>query len=146
MHVLQEIDDPSKAKDWLLTALKEKRKIMGFGHRVYKRGDSRAPTMNKWGKKVAEHVGEMKWHNIADVLEETMVAEKNIYPNVDFPAGPAYYLMGFPIDLFTPIFVMARITGWTAHVMEQHENNRIIRPLSNYTGESERKVSTLDER
>lgn len=140
MHMLKEIDKPSKAKDWMLTALKEKRKIMGFGHRVYKNGDSRVPTMKKYARKMADFAGEKKWIEISDILEEVMIKEKNIYPNLDFPAGPAYYMMGFEIEMFTPIFVMSRIAGWTAHILEQNANNKLIRPLSSYNGVSQREV------
>jgi 2-methylcitrate synthase len=146
MHMLKEIGDPSKAKAWIEDALKNKKKIMGFGHRVYKKGDSRAPTMQKYGLKMAQYKGETKWHDIARVAEQTMIAAKNIYPNLDFPAGPAYYLMGFDIDLFTPLFVMARMSGWTAHIMEQMADNRLIRPLSQYTGPSERTVVAIQNR
>lgn len=140
MYVLKEVDDPAMAKEWMLNALKEKRKVMGFGHRVYKNGDSRVPTMKKYALEMAKFVGEPKWMEISQKLEEVMVSEKNIYPNLDFPAGPAYYMMGFEIEMFTPIFVMSRITGWSAHIIEQTENNRIIRPLSEYVGESQRTV------
>jgi 2-methylcitrate synthase len=146
MHMLKEIGDVNKAQQWVKDALAQKRKIMGFGHRVYKKGDSRAPTMQRYGLKVAEMKGDKKWHDIAAVVEKTMIESKNIYPNLDFPAGPAYYLMGFDIDLFTPLFVMARITGWCAHIQEQLANNRIIRPLSEYTGAPERKVVPLEKR
>ena len=146
MHVLKEIDDPAIAKEWMLKALEEKRKVMGFGHRVYRKGDSRVPTMKKYANLLADLLGETKWRDISQILEDTMVENKGIYPNLDFPAGPAYYLMGFDIDMFTPIFVMARITGWTAHIMEQTANNRIIRPLCQYIGPGERKVTPLAER
>lgn len=146
MHMMKEVAEPAKAKDWMLQALKEKRKIMGFGHRVYKKGDSRVPTMKKYAQLVAEATGGQKWMEMYDALEEVMVAEKNIHPNLDFPAGPAYYMMGFEIDFFTPIFVMARVTGWSAHIIEQAENNRLIRPLSEYNGEGERKVVPLAQR
>jgi 2-methylcitrate synthase len=102
--------------------------------------------MKKYADGLGELTGQTKWKEIADELEKTMVDEKNIYPNLDFPAGPAYYLMGFDIDMFTPIFVMARITGWSAHIIEQTENNRIIRPLCVYKGPKERKVTALKER
>jgi 2-methylcitrate synthase len=140
MHMMKEIENPAKAREWMLTALKEKRKIMGFGHRVYKRGDSRVPTMKKYMQGMAKFTGQEKWMEMYETLEKTMIEQKNIHPNLDFPAGPAYYMMGFEIDMFTPIFVMSRITGWTAHIMEQAANNRIIRPLSDYSGVEERKV------
>lgn len=146
MYMLKDVGEASKAEAWMMDALATKKKIMGFGHRVYKRGDSRAPTMNKYGKLVAQLKGEPKWHAISEILEKTMIREKNIHPNLDFPAGPAYYLMGFDIDMFTPIFVMSRVTGWSAHIFEQTANNRLIRPLSSYTGQTERKVKTLSER
>ncbi len=146
MHMLMEVGDPAKAKDWMLSALKEKKKVMGFGHRVYRKGDSRVPTMKKYTEKMADFTGERRWLDIANILEETMVSEKGIYPNLDFPAGPAYYMMGFEIDMFTPIFVMSRITGWCAHIMEQRADNRIIRPLSDYIGHPERDVPLLGER
>lgn len=146
MHVLKEIDRPEKAAAWLEKAMAEKRKIMGFGHRVYKRGDSRVPTMKKYAQHLGKIKGETKWDEISAILEKEMISKKNIHPNLDFPAGPAYYLMGFDIDMFTPIFVMARITGWCAHIMEQVENNRIIRPLTQYTGPNERAVKSLSGR
>ena len=146
MHMLKEVEDPKRARDWMIQALKEKRKVMGFGHRVYKRGDSRVPTMKKYMQAMARFTGQEKWMEISEILEKTMIEQKNIYPNLDFPAGPAYYMMGFDIDMFTPIFVMARITGWTAHIMEQAASNRIIRPLSDYTGPEERKVKPLASR
>ncbi len=146
MHVLKEVGSKENADKWMHDALKNKRKVMGFGHRVYRSGDSRVPTMDKYGRKVAALKGETKWHEISDVLKEIMIREKNIYPNLDFPAGPAYYLMGFDIDMFTPIFVMARITGWSAHVFEQAANNRIIRPLTKYTGTAQRAFKPLAER
>jgi 2-methylcitrate synthase len=141
MHMLKEVGDPAKAKEWMLEALAEKKKVMGFGHRVYRKGDSRVPTMKKYTEKMADFTGEKKWLEIANILEDTMVSEKGIYPNLDFPAGPAYYMMGFEIDMFTPIFVMSRVTGWCAHIMEQRADNRIIRPLSEYVGEPERQVN-----
>ena len=149
MHMLKEVGSPDKARDWMLTALKEKRKIMGFGHRVYRSGDSRVPTMTDAYKKMVDVMGtdeaRMYWQ-ISRTLDETMVAEKGIYPNLDFPAGPSYYLMGFPIPMFTPLFVCSRITGWTAHVIEQLEANKLVRPLSNYVGEPQRDFVPIEAR
>lgn len=138
MHMMKEIGDPAKARDWMLDALAQKKKVMGFGHRVYKSGDSRVPTMKKYLQVMCDVTGEQKWIQMYEALEKVMVEKKNIYPNLDFPAGPAYYLMGFDINFFTPIFVMARTTGWSAHIMEQAANNRIIRPLSEYIGATQR--------
>jgi 2-methylcitrate synthase len=146
MHMLMEIEDPKIAREWMLKALKEKRKVMGFGHRVYKNGDSRVPTMKKYAQKMAAFTGEKKWLEIADILEATMLEQKNIHPNLDFPSGPAYYMMGIDIDMYTPIFVVARITGWTAHIMEQLAANALIRPLSKYIGPAQRSVMPLEKR
>ncbi|MFP5519018.1 MAG: bifunctional 2-methylcitrate synthase/citrate synthase [Bdellovibrionia bacterium] len=146
MHMMLEIADADKAEQWMIEALAAKKKVMGFGHRVYKSGDSRVPTMKKYAQLMANVVGEQKWMKMYDALEKVMVDKKKIYPNLDFPAGPAYYMMGFEIDFFTPIFVMARTTGWSAHIMEQRANNRIIRPLSEYIGAAQRQVQPLSER
>jgi 2-methylcitrate synthase len=146
MHMMLEIGSPEKAEAWIRQALAEKRKIMGFGHRVYKYGDSRVPTMKKYAQKMAEITGGQKWMQIYDILERVMVETKKIHPNLDFPAGPAYYMMGFDIPFFTPIFVMARTTGWSAHIMEQAQNNRIIRPLSEYVGSPERHWIPMNQR
>ena len=142
MHMLKEVADPDKAEAWMMDALAQKKKIMGFGHRVYRSGDSRVPTMKKYCQKVADFTGGQKWVDISNKLDETMVREKEIYPNLDFPAGPAYYMMGCEIEMFTPIFVMSRITGWAAHIMEQNASNKLIRPLSAYTGVGQREVPT----
>jgi 2-methylcitrate synthase len=146
MHMMIEIADADKAEAWMLEALALKKKVMGFGHRVYKSGDSRVPTMKKYAQVMADVTGEQKWMKMYNSLEKVMAEKKKIYPNLDFPAGPAYYMMGFEIDFFTPIFVMARTTGWSAHIMEQAANNRIIRPLSEYIGAPQRKVTPLSER
>lgn len=146
MHMMLEVNDPDKAKEWMRQALIDKRKVMGFGHRVYKNGDSRVPTMKKYMELMASATKGEKWVKMYNNLADVMVTEKNIHPNLDFPAGPAYYMMGFEIDFFTPIFVMARITGWTAHIIEQAKDNRLIRPLSDYNGHGERKVKALDQR
>lgn len=140
MHMLSEVGEPEKAKDWMLGKIQRKEKIMGFGHRVYKNGDSRVPTMTKSYHDVAALCDGAKWVEISKILEETMIAEKGIYPNLDFPAGPTYYLMGFDIPIFTPIFVMSRITGWSAHIIEQLQDNRLIRPSSVYNGHEQRDV------
>ena len=146
MQMLLEIGEPVRAREWMLAALRDKRKVMGFGHRVYKSGDSRVPTMKKYARQMADYTGQTKWLDLADILEATMREQKGIFPNLDFPSGPAYHMMGFDTDMFTPFFVLARITGWTAHIMEQLANNRLIRPLSHYTGEGERRVVPLSAR
>ncbi len=149
MHMLEEVGAAENAKAWMLDALATKKKIMGFGHRVYRSGDSRVPTMTDAYKEMVDIIGSdeaNKYWNMSRILDETMVGEKGIYPNLDFPAGPAYYLMGFEIPMFTPIFVISRITGWTAHIMEQLGDNKLIRPLSNYTGPAQRDVIAMADR
>lgn len=140
MHDMLDIGEPERAEEWMRGKLARKEKVMGFGHRVYKNGDSRVPTMKKAFLDVADHTGGDKWARMYEILEQTMVEETGIEPNLDFPTGPAYYLMGFDIEVFTPIFVMSRITGWTAHIIEQSESNALIRPLSEYTGVAQRPV------
>ncbi|MEM6914865.1 MAG: citrate/2-methylcitrate synthase, partial [Pseudomonadota bacterium] len=149
MHMLKEVGTSHNARTWMLDALTNKKKIMGFGHRVYRSGDSRVPTMTEAYGRMVEVVGtdeaKMYWE-MSRILDDTMVSEKGIYPNLDFPAGPAYYLMGFDIPMFTPIFVISRITGWTAHVQEQLASNKLVRPLSNYNGVSQRSIPPVDDR
>jgi len=140
MHMLKEVGTKENAEAWMLGALENKKKIMGFGHRVYRSGDSRVPTMKKYALKTAEFTNNQALMEMSAILEETMVRKKGIYPNLDFPAGPAYYMMGFEIEMFTPIFVMSRISGWTAHILEQNASNKLIRPLSAYNGVEQREV------
>jgi 2-methylcitrate synthase/citrate synthase II len=146
MEMFLEIKEPENAEKYILNKIKNKDLIIGFGHRVYKKGDSRVPTMTKYYYKTAEFYKNEKFPKISKILEQTMIKEKNIFPNLDFPSGPTYYLMGFDVNFFTPIFVMSRITGWSAHVNEQLKDNRLIRPLSKYTGSKYRKVMDIDLR
>ncbi len=146
MDMLLEIKDPAKAEAWMLQGLADKRKIMGFGHRVYRHGDSRVPTMTKAFHEVARIHNRPDLVTMSDTLARVMLEKKNIYPNLDFPSGPTYYLMGFDTPMFTPIFVMSRITGWSAHVMEQQANNKLIRPLSAYVGPKQRPVPPMERR
>jgi 2-methylcitrate synthase/citrate synthase II len=146
MEMFFDIKDPENAEKYILNKIKNKDLIIGFGHRVYKKGDSRVPTMTKYYYKTAEFYKNEKLPKISKILEETMIKEKNIFPNLDFPSGPTYYLMGFDVDFFTPIFVITRITGWSAHVNEQLKDNRLIRPLSKYTGKQYRKVININSR
>lgn len=147
MHMLLDIGSVENAQSWIDEALSEKKKlVMGFGHRVYKNGDSRVPHMTKYFHDMAKIKNGQKWVEIENILAKTMIEKKNIHPNLDYPVGPAYYLMGFEIPIFTPIFVMSRITGWTAHIMEQLEDNKIMRPLSVYSGVPQRPVTPIDKR
>ena len=146
MLMMNKIKKPENALKWINTALDNKNVVMGFGHRVYKKGDSRVPTMEKYFKIVSKIKNDKKYQKIYDMVKNVMIKRKDIYPNVDYPTGPTYHLMGFDTDFFTPIFVLSRITGWSAHVMEQHTANKLIRPLSKYTGEKHRKVMLLNQR
>lgn len=147
MHTFEEIGiDPdetreeaaARAKAWMEQALAEKRKVMGFGHRVYKSGDSRVPTMKQALDAMVDYYGRGELMGLYDGLEAAMGEAKNILPNLDYPAGPTYHLMGFDTEMFTSLFIAARITGWTAHIAEQRANNALIRPLSAYNGPEER--------
>jgi len=146
MHMMNKIKKPENALKWINNAIKKKEVVMGFGHRVYKKGDSRVPTVEKYFKKVSKIKNDKKFFKIYDTVKKVMIERKNIHPNVDFPTGPLYHLMGFDTDFFTPIFVISRITGWSAHIMEQHAANKLIRPLSKYSGEKHRKVMLLNQR
>ncbi len=146
MHMMKEIGKPEKAKAWIENALNKKKVVMGFGHRVYRTGDSRVPTMKHYMFKVAKLLKKEKYTRMYEILEKVMIQRKNIHPNVDFPCGPTYYMMGIDIDFYTPIFVMSRITGWSAHIMEQHASNKLIRPLSKYKGAEVREVMLLNQR
>ncbi len=142
MHNFIEVGDPAKTEEWTLNKLKNKDLVMGFGHRVYKNGDSRVPTMEAAFRELAKEHGQEQWVEMYEIMAKTMYDNTSIkiQPNLDFPTGPAYHILGFDIEFFTPIFVMSRITGWTAHIVEQNENNSLIRPLSAYNGEAQRSV------
>jgi 2-methylcitrate synthase len=149
MHTFDEIgirpqesleEAAARAKSWMENALAQKKKVMGFGHRVYKHGDSRVPTMKAALDKMVAHYGRPELLGLYNGLEQAMEEAKAIKPNLDYPAGPTYHLMGFDTATFTPLFVASRITGWTAHIMEQLDANSLIRPLSKYVGPEERHV------
>ena len=134
MRMLDDIKTPDRAEGWLKEQLAKKAKIMGFGHRVYKKGDSRVPIMREIGRDLGERTGKEQWIPICEKLEETMEREKQLCANVDLYAAPVFTMLGFPPQLNTPIFATSRVAGWCAHVVEQHDNNRLIRPRSLYTG------------
>ncbi|GAA5194374.1 bifunctional 2-methylcitrate synthase/citrate synthase [Arthrobacter gyeryongensis] len=149
MHTFEEIgirteesldEAAGRAKTWMEHALAQKKKVMGFGHRVYKHGDSRVPTMKAALDKMIAHYGRPEILGLYNGLEQAMDEAKAIKPNLDYPAGPTYHLMGFDTPTFTPLFVASRITGWTAHIMEQTASNSLIRPLSEYNGVEQRSV------
>lgn len=146
MAMLDEIGEPSKAEAYIKGLLAAKKKVMGFGHRVYKTEDPRATVLRDWCQKLGEQSGETKWFEIQRVLEQVMLGEKGIHCNVDFYSASVYHMLGIPTDLFTPIFAVARVVGWTAHMLEQYANNRIIRPLCNYTGAHDLRVPPIAER
>ena len=146
MHMMNKIKKPENALKWINNALDKKDVVMGFGHRVYKNGDSRVPTLRDYFGNVAKIKKDKKFEKIYDIVEKVMIERKNIHPNVDYPTGPTYHLMGFDTDFFTPIFVISRITGWSAHIMEQHAANKLIRPLASYKGSQHRKVVQLNQR
>jgi 2-methylcitrate synthase/citrate synthase II len=146
MKMLMEVGSPENAEAWIRDALANKKKIMGFGHREYKKGDSRAFYMTEVAKEIGRRKGNTKWGDIADVLEGVMLKEKGLYPNVDFPSAYAYYLLDIPIELYTPIFVIARVSGWSAHIIEQLDHNRLIRPKAIYEGELNAPYIPIEER
>ncbi|MBB2975787.1 2-methylcitrate synthase/citrate synthase II [Microbacterium endophyticum] len=140
MHIFDEIGTAANVVPWLDDAMANKKKVMGFGHRVYKRGDSRVPTMKAALDTLVEYYDAPQLGALYDTLESEFVGRKGIYPNLDYPSGPAYHLMGFDTLTFTPLFVAARIVGWTAHIMEQTASNALIRPLAAYNGPDERHI------
>jgi citrate synthase len=146
MEMLLEIGEPSKAEASVMRALAEKRRMMGFGHRIYKWGDSRVPTMKRVGQQLAERLGEKRWIEIAEIVEKVMEREKRLYPNLDFPSAYVYFMLGLPTRLYTPLFAASRIAGWAAHVIEQHDDNRLIRPDSIYRGHRNRVYVATDQR
>src|SRR5437867_1653879 len=138
MKMLREIGSPDRAESWVRERLVRKEKIMGFGHRVYKKGDSRVPMMRELARELGRRFGQEQWAPICEGLEAVMEREKKLCPNVDLYAAPVFYLLGLPSDLNTPLFACSRISGWCAHIIEQHDHNRLIRPRSLYTGPSRR--------
>jgi len=146
IEMLLEIGSPARAEDWVMKALAQKKKIMGFGHRVYKKGDSRAPLLKELVSQLAVRLNATKWRETAQIVEDVMIREKKLFPNVDFPAGLLYYLLGIPINFYTAIFAAARSAGWTAHVIEQLDNNKLIRPECHYTGPRNLPYVSLQER
>ncbi|HKG12739.1 MAG TPA: citrate synthase [Pyrinomonadaceae bacterium] len=146
MKMLLEIGSPDKAEEWLQDALARKKKIMGFGHRVYKTEDPRSVWLRRFSKEVGEERGETRWFEILERLRELMFASKKLYPNVDYYSGSVYYQFGIPLDLFTPIFAVSRISGWTGHILEQYANNRLIRPRAEYVGPRGVRYVPIEER
>ena len=146
MKMLKEIGSEEAIDGWLNKALEEKRKIMGIGHAVYKTEDPRATWLRKFSKQLGEKKGEMKWFNMSEKIEKAMLEKKGMYPNVDFYSASAYFLMDIPLDQYTPIFAVSRISGWTGHILEQYGNNKLIRPRAEYIGARDQKYVPIDER
>ena len=146
MALIQKFKSPEEAEKGLLGMLERKEKIMGFGHAIYKDSDPRNAIIKQWSKKLADEVGDTVLYPVSVRCEEVMWREKKLFCNADFFHASAYHFMGIPTELFTPIFVMSRVSGWTAHVKEQRENNRIIRPSADYTGPADSKWVPIEER
>lgn len=146
MKTLVEIDSVENVEPWLDKALAEKRKVMGIGHAVYKTEDPRATWLRKFSKQMSDKTGTTKWFEMSEKLEKLMLDKKGMYPNVDFYSASTYYLMNIPLDLYTPIFAMSRISGWAGHILEQYSNNKLIRPRAEYIGERDLKYTPIDER
>lgn len=142
MKMLRDIGTPDRAESWLKERLARKEKAMGFGHRVYKSGDSRVPMMREMARDLGRRFGKEAWAEICEKLEAVMEREKHLCANLDLYAAPVFLLLGIPPELNTPIFAVSRISGWCAHVMEQHDRNRLIRPRSIYTGKAERRYQS----
>ncbi|PYS68964.1 MAG: citrate synthase [Acidobacteria bacterium] len=146
MKTLLEIGDPENVETYVKQALASKKKMMGFGHAVYKTEDPRATHLRQFSREMGEQAGESKWYEISRRVEEVMMREKGLYPNVDFFSASTYYMMGIPLDLYTPIFAVSRITGWTAHVLEQYIDNKLIRPRAEYVGPRNVPYVPIDQR
>jgi citrate synthase len=125
---------PDRAEVWVRERLARKEKVAGFGHRVYRTEDPRATHLRRLSKALGEHAGEPEWFAMSQRIEAVVMSEKKLYPNVDFYSASMFHAMGLPIDLYTPIFAVSRVSGWTAHVLEQYANNRLIRPRTDYIG------------
>jgi citrate synthase len=143
---LLEIGSADRVEAWLVKKLQEKEKIMGFGHRVYRTEDPRATHLREMSRKLGERIGQLKWYEMSRKMEEVMMREKRLNPNVDFYSASTYYTLGIPPDLYTPIFACSRISGWTAHVLEQFEHNRLIRPRAEYVGPRDLTYVSIEKR
>ena len=146
MKMLLEIRTPDRAEDYVKDLLAQKKRVMGFGHRVYRTEDPRATILRKVSEAVGRRAGETQWFEISKKIEDLMIREKNLYANVDFYSASAYYVLGIPVDLYPLIFALSRVSGWTAHVLEQYANNKLIRPLAHYTGPQGLKYVPADQR
>ncbi|MFQ5838855.1 MAG: citrate/2-methylcitrate synthase [Thermoplasmata archaeon] len=146
MRMLRQIGELSKAEEYVVQALERKERIPGFGHPVYKTMDPRAAILKEMSKRLCQRIGEPKWYEMSALIQDVMMREKGLYPNVDFYSATTYYALGIPADLFTPLFACSRVSGWAAHVMEQYADNRIIRPIAEYVGPKDLVYISLDNR
>ena len=146
MKTLLEIGSVENVEPYIKKALAEKRKIMGFGHAVYKTEDPRATHLRKFSKEMGEAAGNSKWYEMSRKVEEVIMREKGLFPNVDFFSASTYYMMGIPLDLYTPIFAVSRISGWTGHILEQYADNKLIRPRAEYVGQRDLRYIPITER
>ena len=146
MKTLLAIGEVENVESYVKRALAEKRKMMGFGHAVYKTEDPRATHLRKFSQEMGERAGNTKWYEMSRKMEEVMMREKGLYPNVDFFSASTYYMMGIPLVLYTPIFAVSRITGWTAHILEQYADNKLIRPRAEYVGPRNVPYVPIDQR
>jgi citrate synthase len=144
--VLVEVGSPDQAEDWIQDALIKKKRIMGFGHRVYKTGDPRARILKDWCQKLAKEIGDDRWEKIAEPIEREVTIQKKLPPNVDWPTARLYHYMGLKTEVYTPIFALARVAGWAAHIIEQLDSNRLMRPRARYTGPANRPIKPIDQR
>ncbi|MBS2969981.1 citrate synthase [Metabacillus sp. KIGAM252] len=146
MKMLTEIGDVENAEAYIQAKLSRKEKIMGFGHRVYQNGDPRAKHLREMSQKLSNLTGESKWYEMSLKVEEIVTSEKSLLPNVDFYSASVYHSLGIDHDLFTPIFAVSRVSGWLAHILEQYENNRLIRPRADYIGPDKQRYVPIEER
>ena len=146
MKTLLDIGGADKVEEYIKDALANKRKIMGFGHAVYKTEDPRATHLREFSREVGESAGDLKWYEMSRKVEEVIMREKGLFPNVDFFSASTYYMMGIPLDLYTPIFAVSRISGWTGHVLEQYADNKLIRPRAEYIGARDLAFIPIDQR
>jgi citrate synthase len=146
MKMLLKIGSIENVEPWLNNALENKQKIMGIGHAVYKVEDPRATWLRRFSKELGEKRGETKWFEMSEKLEKLMFEKKGMYPNVDFYSASTYYMMNIPLDQYTPIFAISRISGWTGHILEQYSHNKLIRPRAEYIGARDLKYTPISER
>ena len=146
MKMLQKIGEPARVEAYVTERLEAHQKISGFGHRVYRTEDPRATHLREMSRQLGEHVGNLRWYEISRKVEEVVMQQKHLYANVDFYSASCYFTMGIPIDMFTPVFAVSRISGWTAHILEQYADNRLIRPRAEYVGLKDVPYLPIDRR